>query len=356
MRVSALSVVVLAALVGVCYGSLSLAENPNYIVAVLGASSPSFRLQAWFHTDHGLVLLDTPRSAEFANATALWPAAFERLLSATRRSVNLGTEAALPAFDDNGDLYFERSTSADGKTIEFSEEWVLSFKHRNPMPVSGDEGVPQVIKDRRVAAKEAAVAAAQAGEKKGFAAAPFKITIDAGHGGSDPGAVAQGYEEEFFNRDVSNRLRDLLVNDRGLWTIQMCRTTDVTVSLTARTNMANAWPADRFVSVHTNSFSSSTATGTETFAYAEGGNAAQLRDLIQSEMVKAWGLANRGGKTGDLHVLRETTMPATLSEMGFITSPTDIKKLSDPNARQQMAAAHLYALRRHYGVLPAEEE
>jgi len=177
-----------------------------------------------------------------------------------------------------------------------------------------------------------------------------KITVDPGHGGSDAGAVAQGYQEKFFNLDVSLRFRDLMLADAGRWTVQMTRTTDVDVSLTARCNMANAWPANRFISIHTNSFTSSTAQGTECYAYAEGGTAAAMRNLIQSEMIAAWGLTNRGNKVGNFQVLRDTTMPATLSEMGFITSPVDIKKLSDATARQSMANAHLKAIRRHYGV------
>jgi len=162
-------------------------------------------------------------------------------------------------------------------------------------------------------------------------------------------------KKSFFNRDVALRLRDLLNSDRGLWTVQMTRTTDVDVSLAARVNMANAWPADRFCSIHTNSFTSSTANGMETYSYAEGGTAAKLRDTIQNEIVKAWGLVNRGSKTENFYVLRETTMPATLTEMGFITSPIDIQRLADPNARQAMAQAHLQALRIHFGVFAFNE-
>jgi len=187
------------------------------------------------------------------------------------------------------------------------------------------------------------------------AVAPFKITIDAGHGGSDPGAVAQGYQEKAFTLDVSIRLRDLLNGDRGLWQVQMTRSSDVDVSLSARCNMANNWPADRFVSIHINSFSSSSAQGTETYSYQEGTTAARMRDQIQSQMIAAWGLVNRGSKTENFQVLRDTSMPASLSELGFITSPVDIVYLSNPNSRQTAARAHLIALQQHFGVLPAEQ-
>jgi len=329
------------------------------IVAVLSASSGQFRLRAYHHNVDGLVLFRIPRHfPESLIVSALTAQQYDELKAKLPPAKFLGLDASFPTFDDNGDLYFIRSTD-DGYQVLTREDWVLVMNHKTPMPVSaGDEGIPENIQKQR-AATAAMVAGFKASntadDEKAARKAPFKITVDPGHGGSDPGAVAQGYEEEFFNRDVSLRLRDLLNADRGLWTVQMTRTTDVDVSLEARVNMANNWPADRFVSVHTNSFTSNTAQGTETYSYPGAATSARLRDAIQAEAIKAWGLVNRGSKTADFYVLRETAMPATLSEMGFITSPIDILKLSDPNARQAMAQAHLNALRFHFGVFAVNQ-
>lgn len=185
-----------------------------------------------------------------------------------------------------------------------------------------------------------------------------RIVIDPGHGGSDPGAAANGLVEKELNLQVALRLRDLLELDSadtlggGEWDVRLTRTTDVTVSLAERVTLANTWPADRFVSIHHNAFSSSAANGTETFSFASGTTSANLRDRVQEELLLGLGLADRGPKTANFYVLRETTMPATLSEGGFLTSPIDSMVLASPAAWDASAEAHLFAIQRHYGIAP----
>ena len=106
--------------------------------------------------------------------------------------------------------------------------------------------------------------------------------------------------------------------------------------------------------MQTDSFSDPAATGTETYAYSNTGTAATLRNTIQAEMVKAWGLADRGSKVASFYVLVYTSMPATLSEMAFISNPNDARYLGDANQRERMASAHRSALRLHYGFPAAE--
>lgn len=185
-----------------------------------------------------------------------------------------------------------------------------------------------------------------------------KIVIDPGHGGTDPGGVGTGLQEKNIVLDTSARFRDLLVADSadaaggGSWTVYMTRDTDVFVSLSARASYANSLGADRFMSIHSNAFGDPSANGTETFSYAEGGQGAALRNLVQEEMIAAWGLRNRGNKTANFAVLRETSMPAVLHELAFITNATDAAKLASPTERQKAAEAHLRAIQRHYGIAP----
>ena len=196
------------------------------------------------------------------------------------------------------------------------------------------------------------LAGAQAGS------GPPRVVIDPGHGGSDPGAVANGLTEKHLNLDVAVRLRLLLLLDTldtsggGAWEVLMTRESDVTVSLQERVDLANLWPADRFVSIHHNSFSSSAASGTETYSYQEGTLSAALRDRVQEELVAALGLPDRGSKTANFFVLRETNMPAILSEGGFLTSPIDAALLASPAGRHAAAVGHLFGLQRHYGLAP----
>jgi N-acetylmuramoyl-L-alanine amidase len=190
------------------------------------------------------------------------------------------------------------------------------------------------------------------------AGGPIRIVIDPGHGGSDPGAVGNGLQEKDINLDVALRLASLLEADTndpaggGSWDVRLTRETDIDVSLQARVQLANAWPADRFYSIHHNAFGSPAANGIETYSFSNGTTAADLRDRSQEELVAALGLTDRGSKTANFYVLVNTTMPAILSEGGFITSPTDAAVLGNPAQRQRAAEAHLFALQRHHGLAP----
>jgi MYXO-CTERM domain-containing protein len=185
-----------------------------------------------------------------------------------------------------------------------------------------------------------------------------KIVIDPGHGGEDPGGVGTGLQEKNIVLDVSKRFKALLDADTadtkggGKWTSLMTRSTDVFVSLAGRSQYSNNQGADRFMSIHSNAFSNTTANGTETFSFAEGTVGAQLRNLVQAEMIAAWKLTNRGNKVANFAVLRDTAAPAELHELAFITNATDAAKLASATEREKAAVAHLRAIQRHYNITP----
>lgn len=201
----------------------------------------------------------------------------------------------------------------------------------------------------------AALVAAPAGAS---AQATHTIVIDAGHGGKDPGGVGTGMQEKNVVLDVCKRFKDLLDADTaddaggGKWVALLTRSNDTYVGLSARADYANARDADRFMSIHSNAFSDPAAHGTETFAYAEGGQGAALRNLVQEEMLNAWHRTNRGNKTANFAVLRETAMPAELHELSFITNAEDAAYLASADHRQEAAVAHLRAIQRHFGIQP----
>jgi len=108
-----------------------------------------------------------------------------------------------------------------------------------------------------------------------------KIFVDAGHGGSDPGAIGPtGLQEKDVNLDVALRLRDWL-QDLGA-SVEMSRTTDIFIPLGTRADLANGFGADRFISIHNNAFTSPTANGTETFTAPNP--SATTRDFGQKTM------------------------------------------------------------------------
>ena len=185
-----------------------------------------------------------------------------------------------------------------------------------------------------------------------------KIIIDPGHGGTDPGGTGQGAQEKTIVLDVSNRFKALLDADTadngggGTWVARLTRTDDTFVSLAARSQYSNSQGADRFMSMHSNAVGDASANGTETFSFAATGTGAQLRNLVQAEMIDAWQLTNRGNKTANFAVLRDTAAPAELHELAFITNATDSVKLKSATERQKAAVAHLRAIQRHFNIAP----
>jgi N-acetylmuramoyl-L-alanine amidase len=190
----------------------------------------------------------------------------------------------------------------------------------------------------------------------GMASAQTKICIDPGHGGSDPGAVGGGQEEQANVLDTSNRLKAWLDLDTaqsgggGSWSVFRTRTADVDVSLSGRTTYANNNAVARFMSIHNNAAAATSAAGIETFSVSSTGTGADLRAKVQEEAVAMWPLTNRGNKTANFYVLVNTSMPAELHEMAFITNTGDRTYLGSTTNRDNHAKSEMWGLQRHYGL------
>ena len=172
------------------------------------------------------------------------------------------------------------------------------------------------------------------------------VVLDAGHGGYDPGASGAGITEEDVNLAVVMKAGELLTQ-RGIKVVYT-RQDDTYVDLNLRSSMANLYNAALFVSVHCNASTSQTASGTETYYYAPLESPAlyiqkderlELATLLQQSMVAKLGLYNRGVKSGNLSVLRQTNMPSALVEMAFISNPTEGELLKQQQFRDLAAQA-----------------
>lgn len=173
----------------------------------------------------------------------------------------------------------------------------------------------------------------------------IKICLDPGHGGSDPGAVGNGLQEKTINLDIANRAKGLFQQDGA--TVISTRTSDVSVSLQGRCDIANNNGAHRFISSHCNAGG---GVGTETFCHPSGSsNSYDLRNKINPELVAHMGTSNRGVKTADFYVLRNTSMPAILAEVAFIDNAGDAAKLASAAYRQEAGRAYLHGTQAHYG-------
>ena len=168
----------------------------------------------------------------------------------------------------------------------------------------------------------------------------YRVVIDPGHGGPDPGAVGiGGLRETDVVLDVSLQVAQLL-QARGV-SVSLTRTSEVDVDLPPRVALANSIGAHLFVSLHANALSLSRpdVNGVETF-YFEGGSSQRLASLIQGRlMAVSPGTPDRGARPGRFYVIRRTTMPSALAEMGFVTGEVDAPRLATPNFRRQLAQA-----------------
>lgn len=178
-----------------------------------------------------------------------------------------------------------------------------------------------------------------------------KIFIDPGHGGTDPGAVGNGLREKDLTLAISKKIESILKNEYQGVTTKLSRTVDQTLSLKQRTDMANSWKADYLVSVHINAGG---GQGYETFSYNGSYNAKaatnQKRNVIHDEIIKATGFKDRGKKESNLHMVRESSMPACLTESGFIDNASDAKLLKQSSFLDKVARGHVNGLAKALGL------
>lgn len=169
----------------------------------------------------------------------------------------------------------------------------------------------------------------------------MKVCVDAGHGGTDSGAIGRRpFEllEKDFTRSVALVLEEEL-ESRGHWVV-MTRRSDRNLGLDARAAFANRLGADLFVSIHANAAATSQAEGMEVFVFPDstGGRTAGTR--ILRKMIAAFpNHRNRGVKEANFAVLRRTAMPAVLVECEFLTNPRQLRFLASEANQARLAAA-----------------
>lgn len=214
-----------------------------------------------------------------------------------------------------------------------------------------------------------------------------RIVIDAGHGGHDPGAKANGLTESQLTLDVALRLQKLIEKQPG-FEVVMTRSTDVFIPLEERTRIANRESADLFLSIHANASRNSKARGVETYflnfatnpdaeavaARENAGSGQTMRklpdivraialnnkidesrdfaDMVQRSMVRRLStrnasLRNIGVKQAPFVVLIGASMPSVLAEMSFVTNRQDASLLKTPAYRQHIAEALFDAVLRY---------
>ena len=213
----------------------------------------------------------------------------------------------------------------------------------------------------------------------------FTVVLDAGHGGKDPGAIGSKIREKDINLGIVLKLGAMIKKNHPDVKIIYTRSTDKFVELVERARIANRNHADLFISVHTNAAQSKSARGTETYAlglaktaenlqvakrensvilleddytttyegfdptsaesyimfdFMQGTNLEQsinLAALVQSQFEDNAGRVDRGVRQAGFWVLRATSMPSILIEVGYITNAEEERYLATEAGRQKIA-------------------
>lgn len=176
-----------------------------------------------------------------------------------------------------------------------------------------------------------------------------KIFIDPGHGGNDPGAVGNGLKEKDLTLKITKKIQSLLGEYQNI-SVKLSRTTDVYLSLSERANLANDWGADFFLSIHINAGG---GTGFESYIYNGSVSSATIayQNVMHQEIMKAIsGVKDRGKKRANFAVVRETKMPAILTENLFIDNKTDAAKLKSEQFLLQVAHGHAQGIVKAFGL------
>ena len=167
----------------------------------------------------------------------------------------------------------------------------------------------------------------------------MKICVDPGHSGpAEPGACAGGFSEatlvmaicRFLEQELALRGHDVLLTRDGPVADD---------ELDWRAAMSNEWGADVFLSIHCNNFRKIEAEGTETYHYPGSKAGERLARAIKFHICDALLTEDRGVKSANFQVLRQTDCPAGLVECGFISNPIDRAMLADPLEQWRIAAA-----------------
>ncbi|HHW67077.1 AMIN domain-containing protein [Defluviitalea raffinosedens] len=169
------------------------------------------------------------------------------------------------------------------------------------------------------------------------------MVLDAGHGGKDPGASGNGVIEKEANLSIALKLNELLKNtDIKVYTT---RTADTYPTLQERAALANEVEADIFLSIHNNSFNGQ-HRGTEVLYFptsndqGPGLTGKKMAQIFQNALVKKLGTKDRGIKArSELYVLKNTKMPAVITEIAFVDHKEDAALLKSDDFRQKTAQA-----------------
>ncbi|MFB6473036.1 N-acetylmuramoyl-L-alanine amidase [Paenibacillus glucanolyticus] len=183
-----------------------------------------------------------------------------------------------------------------------------------------------------------------------------EVWIDGGHGGKDPGAVGNGLQEKDIVLFLSLEIKKQLERDYEGVKVLLSRSKDVSLELKERTDEANKAGADILVSIHCNAGGG--AGGFESFRYTSASASTRsLQNVLHTEIMgalKSFGIIDRGQKAKNLHMCRESRMPAVLTENLFIDVASDAAKLKRHEVIEALIEGHVKGIAKYLGLKKKE--
>ncbi|SCW28308.1 N-acetylmuramoyl-L-alanine amidase [Paenibacillus tianmuensis] len=184
--------------------------------------------------------------------------------------------------------------------------------------------------------------------KISFGKTRYRVFIDPGHGGKDNGASSLNKRhEKDFVLSLGQKVAALLEKEPKI-EVTMTRSDDTFIELEERPNLANNVDADLFVSIHANSAGKETVGGTETYYWTE--QSLDFAKLMHKYLVEATGFSDRKVKQERFVVIKNSTMPAVLLEIGFLTNQSEEELMYQDAFQSKVAASIVTAIKKQLNL------
>jgi N-acetylmuramoyl-L-alanine amidase len=233
--------------------------------------------------------------------------------------------------------------SVSPSTVRF----VIQTVGSQPYQLSTDESTGLVTLDLNATSNEGNV-----NSGSGMTGKPV-VVLDAGHGGKQSGAVSlTGKLEKDFNLAIIRKVQTLLMQE-ALVDVVFTRTEDITLGLQDRVNIAEAAKANLFISVHGNSLelgypNRDKINGSET--YYSRSESLPFAQIMHKHLVAGTGFKDNGVRTKSLHVTRETSMPAVLLEVGYLTNTGNESGMYNEQLQDKLAREIVAGIKEYLGL------
>ncbi|MEK8127350.1 N-acetylmuramoyl-L-alanine amidase family protein [Paenibacillus filicis] len=232
----------------------------------------------------------------------------------------------------------EKANGLAEGTLELSNEKIAKIRYSL---FSKEDSIVRIVVDLAQKAQFTLVPGEKAGQFSLRVAPPrsqYLVYIDPGHGGKDSGTVSKqtGRYEKNVVLPLGKKVAALLEKEKQIQVV-MTRSDDTFIELEDRVALANNADADLFVSIHANSADKESVRGTETHYYTD--QSADFAKTMHTALMKGTGFQDRKVKKSSFHVIRNTTMPSVLLEIGFMSNRAEESQLFQEAFQDQVAAS-----------------